>query len=117
MEIRLGVLKTDNFGRNTSAVYIAIVGGNCNNSAGNVGAFLMNLNNEATNSNWNIGACLSFIVDYLLICIKNKNTNTKRIFKGLIHKLITSGVTLVLFMSLLLVANVITVLAMWVRST
>ena len=34
-------------------------GANCNNSAGNVGPFYVNLNNTASNTNWNIGAAHS----------------------------------------------------------
>lgn len=35
-------------------------GGNCNNGA-NCGAFYVNLNNDAGNANWNIGASLSVL--------------------------------------------------------
>jgi hypothetical protein len=37
----------------------AIVGGNCNNDL-HVGAFAVNLNNAFSNTNWNIGASLSY---------------------------------------------------------
>lgn len=36
-------------------ISVAIVGGNCNNGA-NCGARYLNLNNDAGNANWNIGA-------------------------------------------------------------
>jgi hypothetical protein len=35
-------------------------GGNCNTTVGNGGAFYVNLNNTAANSNWNIGAAPSY---------------------------------------------------------
>ena len=50
-----------NFNYNASNLYYAIVGGNCNNTPEYVGAFYLNLNNVPTNTNWNIGACLSYI--------------------------------------------------------
>ena len=38
--------------------YYAICGGRVGNTAGNVGAFQLNVNNTAGNANWNIGASL-----------------------------------------------------------
>ena len=38
----------------------ALRGGNCNNDL-KVGAFYCNLNNHASNSNWNIGAAESYL--------------------------------------------------------
>ena len=41
------------------ACFRAIVGGNCNNGAKG-GAFALNVNNAVSNTNWNIGAALSY---------------------------------------------------------
>lgn len=45
---------------------VALVGGNCNNGA-NDGFLYVNVNNDASNSNWNIGASPIFrhIIVYL----------------------------------------------------
>lgn len=38
--------------------------GNCNNTTTNYGTFYLNLNNDATNTNWNIGT--SFLILFKL---------------------------------------------------
>jgi hypothetical protein len=40
--------------------FVAYRGGNCNNDA-DVGAFYSNLNNSAGNTNWNIGASVTYL--------------------------------------------------------
>ena len=42
-------------------VSFALRGGNCNNDL-KVGALYCNLNNEASNANWNIGAAESYLI-------------------------------------------------------
>ena len=53
-------LEKIHYGGTESERQFANVGGNCNNGA-NCGASYVNVNQSASNSNWNIGASLSFI--------------------------------------------------------
>lgn len=87
--LQIHVSASDNANVNSNASYVANVGGNYNNDAGNTGPFYVNVNNNASNTNDNIGARLVAAYPYS----GQYSYRILRLFTGFIISIITSKIS------------------------
>ena len=91
--LQIHVSASDNANVNSNASYVANVGGNYNNDAANDGPFYVSVNNNASNTNNNIGARLVAAYPYSGQYSYRTSNRILRLFTGFITSIITSKIS------------------------